>query len=321
MGCALISPIRRVWPAAIRLASGPAGGADQGANVSAADHGGARLDAARRLDLARALQRLRTAAGMTQAELARAAGVGRTTAARYEVWREPAGTSWRTARDLAVAAGASREDVDRVVALASDTGAGWWEGDPGVPEVIGPLVAVEDRAAWMWTHATTWVPGLLQTEAYARAVCAAQQPPARRAVVDAQVAARLRRQRVLERASRPMVVHAVIDEAVLHRAVGGPEVMREQLGHLLALAARPTVTVQVAPYRAGATTAAAGHVVLLGRGREPDMAYLEHRGGGVYLDTETELTAAVAAYTSIRRRAATATDSRALIEAIREATT
>ncbi|WP_130798086.1 helix-turn-helix domain-containing protein [Streptomyces otsuchiensis] len=288
--------------------------------MGAADQGGARISAARRLDLARLLHRLRTEAGMTQAELARAVGVSRPTVARYETWREPAGVLWRTARDLAVAAGGTDADVDQAVALVREDEGGWWDGHPGVPGWLGPLLAIEDRAAWTWTHATTWVPGLLQTEGYARATHRAQQPPVARTVAEEQVAARMRRQRVLERESRPMVVHAVIDEAVLHRHVGGPVVMRDQLAYLLAVAERPTVTVQIAPYRAGAATLAVGHLLLLGRARDPDIAYYEQRDGGRYIDAVDELGAAVAAYTAIRRRAASATESRALIESIWEAT-
>ncbi|HLI42594.1 MAG TPA: helix-turn-helix transcriptional regulator [Streptosporangiaceae bacterium] len=93
------------------------------------------------------------------------------------------------------------------------------------------------------------VPGLLQTEAYARAILSTRVG-ATRDEIDEGVAARMRRQRVLDR-EHPPELWSILDEGVLRRPVGGPEVMREQLGHLAGMARRPHVVVQVIPVAVG----------------------------------------------------------------------
>ncbi|WP_158850838.1 helix-turn-helix domain-containing protein [Saccharothrix deserti] len=141
----------------------------------------------------------------------------------------------------------------------------------------------------------TVIPGLLQTARYATAIHVAEQRfQTGKRSLEKSVASRLARQRRLDDARDPLSLHAIIDEAVLRRVVGGPEVMAEQLRHLLDRAAAPNITVQVLPYQAGAHAVMTSAITILGFGdpSDPDSVYLEYHGGGRWIEDE----AAVAAY-------------------------
>ena len=133
------------------------------------------------------------------------------------------------------------------------------------------------------------VPGLLQTEDYARAVQQVAEPEASLAeltpdVVEQRVKARLRRQRLL-REDSPLGFWALLDEAVLHRVVGGPEVMKDQLGHIVELAALPNVTVQVIANAAGAHPAPGSMFNILEfSAAVPDVVYVEGLAGWIYIE-------------------------------------
>jgi transcriptional regulator with XRE-family HTH domain len=107
------------------------------------------------------------------------------------------------------------------------------------------------------------VPGLLQTERYMRALFQAHQSKRARTTLDSAVAVRLTRQQRLTSEYDPIELVAIVDEAALRREVGGPEVMRDQLHHLIEISALPTATVQVLPLCDGAHTAMNGAFVLL----------------------------------------------------------
>jgi hypothetical protein len=134
------------------------------------------------------------------------------------------------------------------------------------------------------------VPGLLQTERYARAMIEAihldQENNQRR--LEARV---LRRVRFANR-ENPPGLHAILDESVLRRQVGEPVVMREQIAYLAAMAELPHVTIQIVPFSYGAYPGVAGPFVLLGFSSEdyPDVAYVESRAGDLYPEGELDLT-------------------------------
>ncbi|WP_367133378.1 helix-turn-helix domain-containing protein [Saccharothrix sp. HUAS TT1] len=176
------------------------------------------------------------------------------------------------------------------------------------------LEAVRER-----TIDSALVPGLLQTAGYAEALARA----ARRRIVgdswDSRAAAeRFDRQAALTR-ENPIEYHALIDETALRRLVGGAEVMREQLDHLVAMAGRPNVTIQVLPYSVGAYGAQAGGLQLLEftESDEPLTAYVEALTGLVPVeDEDAEVLAAV--WEDVARLALTAEDSVSLIGAVRD---
>lgn len=212
-----------------------------------------------------------------------------------------------------------REDVAVMLPLYGVTGAelehylslcdssrkkGWWDGAPGVPQWFKFYVGLEAGAKRLSTFELSLVPGLLQTPAYARAVLA--NGIRSETELEYQHGQRMRRQDVLKRSPRPLELHAVIDEAVLHRQVGGPAVMREQLAHLVSLTRSTTVSLRVIPFNAGEHLGQLGSFSWLrfphdadygvteeeARKREEEdlgVVYVENQTGGVYLDDREQI--------------------------------
>ncbi|RZB18737.1 XRE family transcriptional regulator [Streptomyces sp. F001] len=132
----------------------------------------------------------------------------------------------------------------------------------------------EARATAIRQYASMLIPGLLQTPAYARAVSRAFQPTATEEAIDELVTGRMERARILDDPTKPML-WAVIDEATLRRVTGGREVMAEALRHILNLARRNRIIVQVLPYDAGAHPAMQGSMKLMEFSDAPPLVYLE----------------------------------------------
>lgn len=130
------------------------------------------------------------------------------------------------------------------------------------------------------------IPGLLQTPAYARAVCRAYQPTATDEEIDAVVAQRMARAHILDDPTKPLL-WAVIDESALRRATGGPGAMAENLRHIAELARRSRVIVQVLPFDAGAHPAMQGCLKLMDFADAPPLIYLEGVGTGQLDDDPT----------------------------------
>lgn len=116
----------------------------------------------------------------------------------------------------------------------------------------------------------------------------------------------------------PLTLVAVVDESVLHRQVGGREVMSAQRAHLVAVARLPSVTLQVLPFAAGTHPALTAGFTLLGFGDlgMPDMAYVEHPIGAVHIDKESDVARATLAFDRLRTLALSPDDSVALIERV-----
>ena len=124
---------------------------------------------------------------------------------------------------------------------------GWWRDfDDVMPGWVESYIGLEEAASTLRTYETHFVPGLLQTPDYARAVLASGMPPLQGHDLDRGVELRLRRQRVLSR-SNPLRIWAVVEEAALLRHVGSEDVHRRQLEHLLEVTARPHISVQLLP--------------------------------------------------------------------------
>ncbi|MGP3685650.1 helix-turn-helix domain-containing protein [Streptomyces sp. IBSNAI002] len=144
-----------------------------------------------------------------------------------------------------------------------------------LPSWFQPYAAMEAKAAYISTFQCQLVHGLLQSEAYARAVLSVEQPD----TLDAFVEARLDRQRILTRESPP-ALWVVLDEAVLHREIGSREVMRKQLALLLDLRNRQWVDIQVLPFSAGQHAGMMGSFTLLRLEDDPDIHYSESYDAG-----------------------------------------
>ena len=163
---------------------------------------------------------------------------------------------------------------------------GWWQ-PYDLP--YSTYVGLEAEATSIRTFQPSVVPGLLQTEEYARAVHQAAEPEASLGqltpdIVEQRVRARLRRQRRLKDIN-PLGFRAVLDEALLHRVVGSPEVMERQLAHIAELAGLSNVTVQVIPNDAGAHPAPGSMFNILDfQAAVPDVVYVEGLAGWIYIE-------------------------------------
>lgn len=189
---------------------------------------------------------------------------------------------------------------------------GWWE-----PYKLGnnSYVAFETYASQVLDFNLDLVPGLLQTADYARALFTSV--PVRRTPqeVDRAIEVRMIRQRRLTSLDDPLELVAVIDESVLHRPVGGVDVLRSQLGHLAKAATLDTVSLQVIPNSVGAHAGLASSFTLLSFGDlgEPDMAYVEHSLGSLVLDKDGHAASAKLAFDWVHDVALDPADSLALI--------
>jgi transcriptional regulator with XRE-family HTH domain len=163
---------------------------------------------------------------------------------------------------------------------------GWWHDYSDIlPTWFEAYVALEEAAIGIRAYEIQFVPGLLQTEEYARAVALLGHPSPQTEDIERLVSLRMARQGLLSRAAPPHL-WAVLDEAVLRRPVGRPGVMRAQLKHLLEAAERSNVTIQVIPFQVGGHAAAGGPFSIL-RFAEPDLpdvVYLEQLTSALYLD-------------------------------------
>ncbi|MFF4764219.1 helix-turn-helix domain-containing protein [Streptomyces sp. NPDC001292] len=168
---------------------------------------------------------------------------------------------------------------------------GWWQRYDKrlMPEWFDRLVGLQEAAAAIRTFEIQYVPGLLQTAAYTRAVVERGLPTASASEVQRRVELRMRRAQLLLRQDAPQL-WAVIDESVLLRVLGSREVMREQLDHLVTMAQRPNVTVQIVPLDVTNASAPAIPITYLRFGGLdlPDVVYLEHIRSANFLEDRDE---------------------------------
>jgi hypothetical protein len=168
---------------------------------------------------------------------------------------------------------------------------GWWHryGDI-LPSWFQPYLGLEAAASLIRTYEVQFVPGLLQTPEYARAVILLGHAGASSEEIDRRVELRQARQRILAKPD-PRQLWAVIDEAVLRRPVGGPDVMRAQIEWLLEASKSPNIRLQIIPFQAGGHAAAGGSFAIL-RFPEPelpDVVYVEQLTGAIYLDKREDV--------------------------------
>ncbi|MET9700530.1 helix-turn-helix transcriptional regulator [Streptomyces sp. NPDC006529] len=172
---------------------------------------------------------------------------------------------------------------------------------------------MEARAAYISTYQCQLVHGLLQTDAYARAVLGVEYPES----LDGAVEARLDRQRILVQ-EEPPVLWAVLDEAVLHREIGGRDVMRNQLAHLLSLRDRQWADLQVLPFSAGQHTGMMGSFTLLRFDGDPDIHYSESYDSGHMTANPQVIKERSVGYARLQAEALSPRDSAALIARVME---
>jgi hypothetical protein len=167
---------------------------------------------------------------------------------------------------------------------------GWWQQyGNAVPAWFAPYLGLEQAAEVIRCYEVQFVPGLLQTRDYARAVLQIEAGDNPDLDTEQQVDVRMRRQQVLHR-PRPPRLWAVIDEAALRRPIGGAAVARTQLEHLIEMARLSQVSIQVTPFSSGGRAVARGPITMLRfpEAEMPDMVYLEQHATAVYLSKPAE---------------------------------
>jgi transcriptional regulator with XRE-family HTH domain len=180
---------------------------------------------------------------------------------------------------------------------------GWWRRLDALSSRYATYIGYEAEAVELRNFEPTMIPGLLQTEDYARAVNSVGRETDT-AAIEQRVQARLTRQDVLTRKPKPLRLHVILSEATLLFEVGGPEVLRAQLAHLVGLARRSNITVQVLRFAAGATLAdRGGFAVLTFERDEPPLGYIETPAGELFLESPQEIGRLNTVYDNLRSSA------------------
>jgi transcriptional regulator with XRE-family HTH domain len=236
------------------------------------------------------LRRLRQDAGMTRQDAAAAIRSSASKITRLELGRS--GIKPRDLSDLLNMYGADPAGQASMTALARiGNNRGWWQeyGD-AVPAWQATYLGLEQSASLIRAYEPRFVPELLQTPEYAQALLTVMSGGLETDRTERRLAVSLRRQQILHREDPPRV-WAVIDEGALRRPIGGPAVMRAQLGYLIDITRLSQVNIQVLPIRAGAHGARGGPVVLLRFAGDqlPDVVCLEYLTGAVYPSRLAEL--------------------------------
>jgi hypothetical protein len=233
------------------------------------------------------LRRLREERGISRAEAAAPIRASESKISRMELGR--VGFKERDLLDLLTLYGVHDEsERENLVARVREANSpSWWSSYADVaPPWFHRYLGLEPTAALIRTFEVQFVPGLLQTEDYARAVVRLGHPGAGPAEVERRVRLRLERQQVLHRPDPPRL-WAVVDEAALRRAVGGYAVMRDQLESLIATVTKlRTVRLQVLPLATGGHAAAGGSFTILRFPHHtmPDVVYIEQLTSALYLE-------------------------------------
>jgi transcriptional regulator with XRE-family HTH domain len=237
------------------------------------------------------LRRLRERQGITREEAGYAIRASGSKMSRLELGR--VGFKERDVADLLTLYGVTDEtERDTLLGLAQDANSpGWWHryGDV-LPGWFETYVGLEEAAALVRTYEVQFIPGLLQTEAYARAVISLGNSAAPPEEIEQRVSLRTTRQKLLTRGDSPRL-WAVVDEAALRRPIGGRDVMRGQLQRLIEATKLPGVILQVLPFRVGGHTAEAGAFTILRFPESdlPDVVYVEQLTSALYLDRRDDV--------------------------------
>jgi transcriptional regulator with XRE-family HTH domain len=245
---------------------------------------------AQRLVLGGHLRRLREEASITTEAAASAIRGSHSKISRMEHGR--VGFKERDIGDLLTLYGVTGgEEREALLGLAREANTpGWWQGYSDIlPHWVEPYFGLEAAASFIRIYELQFVPGLLQTAGYARAIirlgnASTEEDVSRRAE------ARIARQDILSRENPPRM-WAVMDEGALRRSIGGKAVMREQIRHLAEICEHPAVTLQILPFQVGAHPAMGGPFTIL-RFSEPDLrdvVYIEQLTSALYLDKPAEV--------------------------------
>jgi transcriptional regulator with XRE-family HTH domain len=194
---------------------------------------------------------------------------------------------------------------------------GWWQSYSGLLPALGNLIGLEAEAATIRTYEPELIPGLLQTADYARAVIRAGYPGDTMEQISRRVDIRLERQETLTRTDPPPPkVSVVLNEGVLARRVGSPEVMRAQLEHLIRERDRANVVIQVLPFSTGEHPAMVGPFTMLTflDPADPGVVNVENVLGALAMEQPEEIRAYEEVWSALQSRAVSPDDTRAVIK-------
>ncbi|MFE9181872.1 helix-turn-helix domain-containing protein [Micromonospora haikouensis] len=266
--------------------------------------------------LAGELRSLRQASGLTREDAAAQTNINSATLYRIETAK--ARPQRRTLLTLLDKYGVS--DPERRAALVElskqATQLGWLqEYESELPEEYTTYISFESEARSVRNYESLFVPGLLQTEGYTRAVVTAGLPNASDDEIRKRVETRTQRQTSITK-DDPLKLWAIVDEAALRREVGGAEVMVDQLRHLLDLTERPHITLQVLPYEVGAHPGMHGAFAVMDfpDAADPELVYIENMAGALYLEKEADVRRYAEMFDQLRSVALNVADSRKFLD-------
>ena len=270
----------------------------------------------RRRRLGAKLRELREERKLTAEDVAQQLLVSQSKISRLENGRRA--ISQRDVRDLCRVYSVTDEKlIDALMTMARESRQrGWWHAFGDVPYSV--YIGLEANAVSARNYESLFVPGMLQTREYAAAVIQGIQPEALPEQNEKRIEVRMRRQEAMHDPDKPLRMWAVLDEAVLHREVGGPQVMREQLEHLIALSHLAHITVQVLPYSIGAHPGMSGTFSILEFEDEADatIVYLEGVTSDLYLEKDTDVKTYSTLYEHLRAMALGPDQTRELIDRV-----
>ena len=270
----------------------------------------------RQRELGMRLREFRTAKGMTVEEVAKELLCSPTKISRAETGARRA--TLRDVRDLCQLYGVDAGTSAELMELAREARQpGWWTKYNDLK--IAPLIGNEQAATAITAFGMYYVPALLQTEDYARAIIKGIAPKIDEDTLGQRVEARMMRQRLLFQ-PKPPKYRVLVDESVLHREVGGPEVMKAQLDKILSLVREEKAAVQIIPYEVGAYGAHDSNFVYLefAGTKLPDLVFVEGLVSHLYMERPDELERYREALEYLRDDALNPRDSAKKIEEIRD---
>jgi Domain of unknown function (DUF5753)/Helix-turn-helix domain len=262
------------------------------------------------------LRRMREQAGISRADAGWQIRASESKVSRMELGR--VGFKERDVSDLLELYGMQDEtERFRLMELArAANNPGWWSryGDV-MPTWFTNYVGLEVAATLIRTYEVMFVPGLMQTEEYARAVVQMGKAYLPAEEIEQRVALRVTRQQILNRAN-PARLWVVIDESVLRRPVGGEDIMRAQIEHLMKWAQQPNITLQIMPFKSVGYPGAGGAFSILRfpEGDLPDIVYIEHAASALYLDKLEEVDEYVAIMEALTIAAAPVSQTETLLK-------
>lgn len=269
----------------------------------------------RRRELGVLLRQLRGKSELTVEQVAAALLCSPSKVSRMETGQR--GATARDIRDLcALYKVTDPAEQERLMTLAREgKQQGWWQAY-ALPYTT--YVGLEQEATTIRIFHSAVVPGLFQTADYTRALHRAGAPQFEDSAIEERVRERLTRQQLLA-GENPPEVEVILDEAVLHRPIGSPAIMRDQLSAIIAAASQPRVSVRVVPYAVGAHPALdSNFIVLEFAGQAPTIIYVEGLVGQIYLERQQDIDRYKLALDLLRGLALSPQDSAAFIKKIRE---